>query len=59
MKKLCVASDQPSWPASKLWHDQTINWVVTRDEYLRLVDPWTDDIYPADRCTGRVSWLVA
>ncbi len=36
-----------------------VNWVVTSDESIWLIEPQTDDIYPHARCTGGIALLLA
>lgn len=35
-----------------------VNWVVTSDEALWLIEPQTDDIYPHPRATGDIDLIV-
>ncbi len=35
-----------------------VNWAVTSDEVVWLIEPQTDDIYPIERCTGGISLLL-
>ena len=35
-----------------------VNWVLTSDTTLWLIEPQTDAIYPAERCTGGITRLL-